>query len=52
MVGIHRLLAVLLYNQFGRAEATKTLHMIAESGGLDEMSGDIPEPWNDWKLGE
>jgi hypothetical protein len=29
--------------------------MIAESGGLDEMSVEdsgIPEPWNDWKLGE
>jgi len=55
MVGTHRLLAVILYNQFGRSEATKTLRMIAESGGLDEMSVEdsgIPEPWNDWKLGE
>ena len=56
MVGTHRLLAVLLYNQYGRAEATKTLRNIAESGGLDEMEIEkdlnIPEPWKDWKLGE
>jgi hypothetical protein len=56
LVGLHRLIAAILYNKFGREAATETLRTIAEFGGLDEMGGafselGIPEPWNEWKLG-
>ena len=53
LVGTHRLVATILYNQYGRKEATKTLRTIAERGGLDEMEETgVPSPWQDWKLGE
>lgn len=57
-VGVHRLLAAILNNKFGRNEATDVIRNIAEYGGLDEMSESenifkafgISEPWKDWQL--
>jgi hypothetical protein len=64
-VGVHRLLAVLLYRQIGREAATTAIFWIAEHGGLDGMNGvggatrhfdsafselGVPDPWKVWKL--
>jgi hypothetical protein len=57
-IGIHRLIATILYRKLGRNIATEILQDIAEYGGLDEMNQSskifknfgISEPWDDWKL--
>ena len=60
-VGIHRVLAALLYQRVGREQATMLMFDIACRGGLDGMAGiggkqdsfaefGIAEPWQDWKL--
>src|SRR6266849_483667 len=38
-VGTHRILAALLHQKIGRAEATALMQEIAEYGGLDGMRG-------------
>lgn len=37
--GVHRLLGAVLYQQYGREEATKTMLRIAKLGGLHGMNG-------------
>jgi hypothetical protein len=53
MIGVHRLLAVILFRQCGRAKATEIMTEIAERGGLDDMDmagAEVPEPWHPWGL--
>lgn len=37
--GVHRLLGAVLYQQYGREQATKTMLRIAKLGGLHGMNG-------------
>src|SRR5579864_7274182 len=38
-VGVHRLLGAVLFRQYGRMAATRTMMEIASLGGLDRMNG-------------
>jgi len=38
-IGVHRILAALLYRQLRREQATMLMKEIAEYGGLDRMNG-------------
>lgn len=60
-VGVHRVLAALLYQKCGRKQATRLMFEIARRGGLDGMAGvggkdgayaefGLPEDWGDWNL--
>ena len=43
-VGVHRILGAVLFLQYGRHEATKTMLFVAERKGLHTMSGDqVPD---------
>jgi hypothetical protein len=43
-VGTHRILGAVLFRQYGRESATKTMLFIAERKGLHTMSGDqVPD---------
>lgn len=62
-IGVHRILAAILFAQIGREQATIIMREIAELGGLDGASGKywhpggsafdefgIKPPWDEWSL--
>ena len=64
-VGVHRLLAGILYKRVGRIQAGSIMREIAEYGGLDAASGNywrqggdayaefgVPDAMREWQLGE
>ena len=61
-VGVHKLLAAILYKHLGREKSTIIMHEIAEYGGLDGMMGyaddessfsdfGLEQNFKKWKLG-
>ena len=63
-VGLHKLVATLLFKQLGREKATKIMQEIAEYKGLDGMKGlvyqtpsafsdfGLKDDWTEWELSE
>ena len=61
-VGLHKLLAALLFQQLGREKATTIMREIAEYSGLDGMRGiggyaksafsdfGLKDDWSEWEL--
>ena len=60
-VGAHKLLAIVLFQQVGRAVATRIILEIAQRGGLDGMGGiggqpssyeelGVKDDWSPWSL--